>query len=261
MKGNLNTTQMIGAPMALLLLLCYGCCGEEQQNDTAFIPVRTARKAELLYERVKKTYQYRDTFQIAHQLSQRHSDPDVVLHLLHLEQGMTVADIGCGVGFFTFRFAKAVGPHGRVIALDIQDLSIEVLRGRMASEENDPYHNVQAFVNRPDDALLPPDSVDLAFMAHMGWYAKKRMIDENVQMLKSCFKAVKPGGRLAVLQYRRDAFDMDSLRQNFEFVGFTSESFKYFEDEDTYLFMFRKPSIPSQHHGRPGKPPQELVQE
>jgi ubiquinone/menaquinone biosynthesis C-methylase UbiE len=48
----------------------------------------------------------------------------------HIQEGMTVMDLGCGMGYFTFGMALMVGPRGRVIAVDIQEKMLEVMKKR-----------------------------------------------------------------------------------------------------------------------------------
>jgi len=48
----------------------------------------------------------------------------------HVKQGMTVLDVGCGMGFFSIGMARLVGPEGRVHAVDLQQEMLDVLRKR-----------------------------------------------------------------------------------------------------------------------------------
>ena len=48
----------------------------------------------------------------------------------HVQEGMTVVDIGCAMGFFSLPLAEMVGPQGRVICIDMQDLMIKSLEKR-----------------------------------------------------------------------------------------------------------------------------------
>ena len=57
--------------------------------------------------------------------------PDEVVSALGLQPGDTVCDIGSGPGYFTLRLARAVGPGGRVYAVDVEPRMLEELRGRL----------------------------------------------------------------------------------------------------------------------------------
>ena len=74
---------------------------------------------------------------------------------------MTVADIGAGSGYFSFRLARRVGAGGRVLAVDIQDEMLQIIR-RRASRRN--IGNVEPIRGTIRDPGLSPESVDLALM-------------------------------------------------------------------------------------------------
>lgn len=52
----------------------------------------------------------------------------------YVKEGMTVADIGCGMGYFSIGLAKILKGNGKVIAVDIQKKMLEVLEGRARRE-------------------------------------------------------------------------------------------------------------------------------
>jgi SAM-dependent methyltransferase len=109
--------------------------------------------------------------------------------------GMRVADIGAGTGLFTVLFARAVGPAGKVYAVDISPGFVEAIERRAAE-----YHvdNVEAIVSDPEDARLPPESVDLVFLCdtyHHFEYPRS--------MLASISRALREDGELVVIDYRR----------------------------------------------------------
>jgi len=85
-----------------------------------------------------------------------------ILKALQVQPGMRVADVGAGTGLYTLLFAEAVGPTGRVYAVDISESFVEAIRARAASEG---LGNVVPVVNRERSADLPPASVDLVFLA------------------------------------------------------------------------------------------------
>src|SRR5271157_2470423 len=80
-----------------------------------------------------------------------------VMDALAIAPGKTVADIGAGSGWFTVRAAKRVTSSGTVYAVDINPEAIDYINQRIKKEQ---LQNVKTIVNRPDDAELPPDSID-----------------------------------------------------------------------------------------------------
>jgi tRNA A58 N-methylase Trm61 len=57
-------------------------------------------------------------------------DPARIISQIDISLGATVADFGCGSGYFSFEFSKAVGPDGKVYALDILPQALEAVPSR-----------------------------------------------------------------------------------------------------------------------------------
>jgi ubiquinone/menaquinone biosynthesis C-methylase UbiE len=107
-----------------------------------------------------------------------------------------VADIGAGSGYYTSRISKRLGPTGRVYATDIQPGMIALLNRRITSEG---LTNVTTILGAMDDPKLPPKSVDLAIMVDV--YHELQQPQLFLQRLKDAFK---PGGRLVLLEFRKE---------------------------------------------------------
>lgn len=88
----------------------------------------------------------------------------LVMDLADIGEGITVADIGAGEGYYTVRLAERVGRNGRVLA---QDIDSQVLRRLGARVERERLDNVSISLGRGDDPRLPKDSFDRVFMVHM----------------------------------------------------------------------------------------------
>jgi ubiquinone/menaquinone biosynthesis C-methylase UbiE len=127
---------------------------------------------------------------------EQEESPDVAVRLLQIPQGASVADIGAGSGYITLLLSAAVGPTGRVFANDLQPQMIEILRRRLASQN---VTNVTLVQGSVDDPNLPPASVDLALMVDV--YHELSRPQAMLQKLRS---ALKPGGRLALVEYRKE---------------------------------------------------------
>ena len=122
--------------------------------------------------------------------------PSKAIEALDLKPGMVVADIGAGSGYYTSRISKRVGPTGRVYATDIQPGMIALLNRRITSEG---LTNVTTILGAMDDPKLPPGSVDLAIMVDV--YHELQQPQVFLQRLKDAFK---PGGRLVLLEFRKE---------------------------------------------------------
>jgi ubiquinone/menaquinone biosynthesis C-methylase UbiE len=122
--------------------------------------------------------------------------PAKAIEALDLKAGMVIADIGAGSGYYTSRMAKKVAPAGRVYATDIQPGMIAILERRIKAEN---LTNVTTVLGRMDDPSLPPQSIDLAIMVDV--YHELQQPQLFLQRLKAAFK---PGGRLVLLEFRKE---------------------------------------------------------
>jgi len=122
--------------------------------------------------------------------------PDAAIAALDLKPGMTIADIGAGSGYMTVRMARIVGPSGKVYAEDIQPQMIQLLQRRLDREK---VRNVVPVLGTIDDPKLPPDSIDLMLLVDV-----YHEFSEPVKMLAGMRAALKSGGRLALLEYRKE---------------------------------------------------------
>jgi predicted methyltransferase len=118
-----------------------------------------------------------------------------IIAALGLQPGMAVADIGAGSGLFTLLFARAVGPVGRVYAVDIAQTFIDKIL-----ERTEDYHvaNVIGVLGTQEDTGLAEASIDLAFVCDTYHH-----FENPKAMLASISRALRPQGELVVIDYRR----------------------------------------------------------
>jgi ubiquinone/menaquinone biosynthesis C-methylase UbiE len=119
--------------------------------------------------------------------------PDEVIKRLNLTSGDAVADIGAGTGYFTRRFARAVGPEGKALGLDIEPRMIEYMR-EDARKLN--LKNYTARVVKPHDPEIEPQSVDVIFLCNTYHHIEKR-----VDYLKRISKSLRSNGRVVIVDF------------------------------------------------------------
>jgi ubiquinone/menaquinone biosynthesis C-methylase UbiE len=122
--------------------------------------------------------------------------PDVALNVLKIAKGASVADIGAGSGYITVKLAARVGPTGQVFANDLQPQMLQMLAKRLADRH---ITNVTLVQGTIDDPKLPPASVDLELMVDV-----YHEFSQPQAMLRHLREALKPGGRLVLLEYRKE---------------------------------------------------------
>ena len=121
--------------------------------------------------------------------------PDRVIAALEIEPGDRVADLGAGGGYFTFRLADAVGPKGRVYAVDV-DAGMTDYLAKRASEEG--YANVEVILAEYDDPGLLEASVDLLFTSNTYHHLENRS-----DYFRRVRRSLRAGGRVAIIEYKR----------------------------------------------------------
>lgn len=122
--------------------------------------------------------------------------PAKLMEALKLKPGMAAADVGAGSGFFTFRMAEAVGPTGKVLAVDIQPEMLAIIRKRAAERG---LKNVQPVLGAITDPRLPPNGVDLILMVDV-----YHEFDHPWEMTQAMVRSLKRGGRLVFVEYRME---------------------------------------------------------
>jgi ubiquinone/menaquinone biosynthesis C-methylase UbiE len=122
--------------------------------------------------------------------------PDRALDVLKIQPGAVVADVGAGSGYFTTRLAKRVGPAGRVYAVDIQPGMLRLLGLRL---KTDSLTNVTLVQGQIDNPNLAASSLDLELMVDV-----YHEFSAPQTMLRHLRDALKPAGRLVLLEYRKE---------------------------------------------------------
>ena len=120
--------------------------------------------------------------------------PQLLIDALEIEPGQTIADLGAGSGYYSFRIAPLVGPHGKVLAIDIEPAMLEVIAQRASRERVANVATVRAHARDPN---LAPDSVDLLFMVDV-----YHELEYPYEVMTKVRAALKPGGRVALIEYR-----------------------------------------------------------
>lgn len=122
-------------------------------------------------------------------------EPNLALNVLKIQKGDAVADIGAGSGYMTERLAARVGPTGRVYANDVQPQMLQMLAARLARKK---IGNVTLVQGGFDDPRLPAP-VDLQIMVDV-----YHEFSQPQAMLRKLRGALKPGGRMVLLEYRKE---------------------------------------------------------
>jgi predicted methyltransferase len=169
-----------------------------------------------------------------------------VLEACAIKSGEWIADVGAGTGFYSQLFAKATGWDGWVYSVDIAPNFLQHIAARATA---DGIENLTTVLGTDVSIRLPPESVDLVFICDVYHH-----FESPQQSLASIFRALKPGGRLVLIDFNRipgktREFLMGHVRAGKEVfqsevvaAGFVFEDeVKVDAFEENYLLRFTKP--------------------
>lgn len=169
---------------------------------------------------------------------QAHWNPSGFLQRFPIQPGQAALDLGCGPGFWTLPLANLVGPTGRVWALDVSQEMLEAL-----AERTPPAQVV------PVQSELPAIGLEAAVCDFI-WAAFVYHEVEGGSLAVEMLRVARPGGRVAVLEWRPDGPNQsgppqghriwpDKLKRALQQAGF-SEVTEAWHDADAYLITARK---------------------
>jgi len=166
--------------------------------------------------------------------------PERVLESLEIRPGDRVADIGAGDGYFTFRFAEALAPPGRVYAVEVDDERIETLR-KEAQERG--ASNVTVIEGDLDDPRLPDGKIDLVFLCNAYHH-----IEGRATYFDRLRQDLDVGGRVAILDLKLSPLvrllapaghwtPLERMREEMEEAGYRmDESFDFLPAQSFAVF-------------------------
>ncbi len=122
--------------------------------------------------------------------------PQLTVAALEIQPGQTVADLGAGSGYYSFRIAPLVGERGSVLAIDVEPRMLRIIAERA---KRDGIDNVTTVLATPSDPNLEPNSIDLLFMVDV-----YHELEFPFEVMTKAREALKPGGRVALIEYRAE---------------------------------------------------------
>jgi predicted methyltransferase len=181
-----------------------------------------------------------------------------IVEACKLRPGMAVADVGAGTGLFTRLFAKAVGPAGRVYAVDVAPKFLDHVR-QTCREAG--LTNVETVVCTQTSANLPASSVDLVFICDTYHH-----FEFPLRTMASLHRALRPGGQVVVIDFHRIEgksrpwvlghvrAGQEVFRKEIEVSGFKLVEQRQSMLAENYLLRFEKVETPGKG-GRPAARP------
>lgn len=158
--------------------------------------------------------------------------PKSVLEELGLIPDDIVADIGCGIGYFTLPAARIVGPNNKVYALDTSEEMLEEVKRRT---EEAGLSNINMFKTNEYDIKIASESVSFVIVVNV-----LHEIDDKLLFMKEIKRVLKYSGRVALIEWDKKPMSMgpsidhrlskEEAEQIFNTVGFSVKKNLYFSD-------------------------------
>ena len=178
-------------------------------------PVEPILKKDSTFEKEAKSNQSRDVWQ----------QPAEVLNLLGDIEGLTIADIGAGTGFFAFRLLLR---NARVIAIDIDPKMLSIIEGFKLNLDQKMQDNIETRLALPNDPMIKQDEVDIVLIINTIGY-----IDQRAAYLRNIHKILPAGGKLMIVDFKSKSLPIDApgldnrvplfqLEKDLKDVGFTT---------------------------------------
>lgn len=166
--------------------------------------------------------------------------PAEVMDALGITTGSRVADVGCGEGYFVMHLAERVGPTGTVYAVDVDE---EVLQVTRRKAEQAGYSQVRVLLGEAGDPKLPEGELDAVLIVNA--YHEMKQYDA---MLGAIYRALKPGGRLAIIDAEGKGQDRGALMREHRMTAAIVR-----QDAERNGFQFREEGPGFDRPGRRGR--------
>jgi ubiquinone/menaquinone biosynthesis C-methylase UbiE len=195
----MNTKSCVSLLLAVLLTSGIGSASAQDKkpsDDDELPPALTHYKG----RQIAQTMHYLGATWLTRDERRQEERPDLLLPALKVKPGQTVCDMGCGNGYYTLELARLVGEKGKVLAVDIQPemLSLLAQRSKQAG-----LTNIEPVLGTLVDPKLPAGKVDLILCVDV-----YHEFSHPEHMLRAMRKALAPGGRLVLVEFRLEDPDV-----------------------------------------------------
>ncbi|NTU66339.1 MAG: class I SAM-dependent methyltransferase [Candidatus Moranbacteria bacterium] len=123
-------------------------------------------------------------------------DPEKVIESLEILPGMSVAEFGCGTGFFVFPVSKKVSESGRVYALDILKEKLEAIESQAKINGMSNIIVKRANLEAVGGSKLEENSIDWVFMVNMLFQNKQKDL-----IIAEAKRVLKPKGKMLIIEW------------------------------------------------------------
>lgn len=168
-------------------------------------------------------------------------NPDALIAHFDIAEGMHVADFGSGAGFFTIPLAAAVGPYGKVYAVDRSEEMLARIQSEQSQRGWGHIHIHKADLSDEEEAKLP-EKADRILLSNILF-----MMESRPALLSFAYRYLKPGGKMILIETHPDspflpssvALEEESISSLAECAGFIKEK-RFHAGDYHYGIVFKK---------------------
>lgn len=170
-------------------------------------------------------------------------NPDKIVNEFGIEQGMKIADFGCGAGYFTIAMARVVGEEGKVYAFDIVRTALEAVVSKSKVESLLNIQTSWSNLEVPNGSNLEDESVDMVLLANILFQSSRKN-----DIIKEAKRILKKGGKMMVIDWQKNQtmgppekliVSKDSVKKMVKKEGFKSEK-EFFAGINHWGMIFAK---------------------
>lgn len=170
-------------------------------------------------------------------------DPDLIISQLDVQGGSVAADFGCGPGYFSLPFAKAVGTEGHVYSFDVLPQALETVASKSRNLGITNIDTKRANLEKENGSKLENESMDWVILKDVLFQNQKKEI-----IIAEAYRVLKNGGKVVVVEWNKAQgigpdmnlrIDEEALKQMFGAQGFSLEK-EVNAGDFHYAFVLKK---------------------
>lgn len=172
-------------------------------------------------------------------------NPEEIIKELNLDEGMIVADFGCGAGFYSIPAARRVGSSGRVYALDVRKEMLDVVRSQSRQAHLLNIETVRADLEELHGSNIKDQTVDRVIISNILF-----QVDKKTELIAEAYRILKSRGLVIVVEWAKGAgisippstslISKETTSELFVSSGFMMEK-EFSAGDKHYGLIFRKP--------------------
>ncbi len=127
-------------------------------------------------------------------------NPEEVSNEFGVKKGMSIADFGCGAGYFTIILAEKVGKEGRIYALDVQEGALDSVRAKARGSDMGNVQTIRTNLEILGSSGLPNNSQDMVMLHNILFQS-----DKKTEVIREAHRVLKVEGKAVIIEWQKGA--------------------------------------------------------